>query len=144
MITERVPRLYFQNNAGRILLDPAGFLRAVWGRGPRTLADTRGLFTHMQRALQEHGWSRILVNQLSMQPFSPEEQHWVAHEWLPQGVGVGGYRHGAVIVSPEVLVRLATAYVTTHVQGLPLTYRSFEAESTAVHWLLQQPAAPLS
>jgi len=144
MSTAPPPRLYFQNNAGSILLDSAGFLRAVWGPGPRTLSDTRGLFTHMQRALQEQGWSRILVNQLNMQPFSAEEQRWVAHEWLPQGVQQGGYRHGAVIVSPEVLVRLATAYVTTHVQGLPLTYRSFEMESEAVNWLLQQPLAPLT
>jgi hypothetical protein len=38
-----------------------------------------------------------------------------------------------------VLVRLATAYVTTHVQGLPLAYRSFDTETEAVRWLLDQP-----
>jgi hypothetical protein len=136
------PQLYFQNNAGHLLLDAAGFLRAVWGPGPRTLADTQGLFTHMQHALLRHNWSRILISQLGMPPFTAEEQRWVAHEWLPEAVRVGGYRHGAVLVSPDVLVRLATAYVTTNVQGLSLTYRSFESETEAVQWLLQQPAAP--
>lgn len=134
--------LYFQNNAGRLLLDPAGFLRAWWGPGPRTLTDTQGFFTHMQHALQRHGWSRILISQVGMAPFTAEEQRWVAHEWLPEAVRVGGYRHGAVLVSGEVLVRLATAYVTTNVQGLPLVYRSFEQEAEAVQWLVQQPAAP--
>lgn len=136
------PRLYFQNNAGHLLLDAAGFLRAVWGPGPRTLSDTQGLFTHMQHALLRHHWSRIMITQVGMPPFTADEQRWVAREWLPQAVQVGGYRHGAVIVSADVLVRLATAYVTTHVQGLPLVYRSFETEAEAAHWLRQQPVAP--
>lgn len=77
-----------------------------------------------------------------MQPFSQSEQHWVAHDWRPRAVREGGYRHGAVLVSPNVLVRLATAYVTSHVQGLPLVYRSFDADADAGRWLPQQPARP--
>jgi len=133
---------YFQNAAGELIRDSAGFLRANWYSQPRTLDDTQALFSHMMLALRRHGWSRILINQVGMPPFSPEEQAWVAHEWLPQAVREGGYRHGAVVVSPDVMVRLATAYITTHVQSLPLTYRSFDAETDAVTWLLQQSASP--
>ncbi|WP_046243895.1 hypothetical protein [Hymenobacter terrenus] len=71
-----------------------------------------------------------------MRSFTAAEQQWVAHKWLPRAVE-GGYRRGAVVVSPNVLVRLATAYVTTNVQGLPLVYRSFDSEAEAVRWLLQ-------
>jgi hypothetical protein len=138
-----LPTLYFQNNAGQLLEDPAGFLRANWSPGPRTLDDTKGLFNYMLRGLQKHGWSRILITQTGMLPFSPAEQQWVAHEWLPRAVSEGGYRHGAIVVSYEVLVRLATAYVTTHLQGLPLVYRSFETDAEAVRWLMKQPVAPL-
>jgi hypothetical protein len=135
------PLLLFKNNAGQLLADPAGFLRASWSTQPRTLADTRALFGTMQRELLQHRWSRILINQVGMVPFTQAEQQWVAHEWLPQAVRVGGYRHGAVVVSHDVLVRLATAYVTTSVQGLPLTYRSFDRDADAVHWLAQQPVS---
>ncbi|HEX8350498.1 MAG TPA: hypothetical protein VF598_11090 [Hymenobacter sp.] len=131
--------IYFQNVAGQLLEDPSGFLRANWSTQPRALEDTQALFTHMLQALQHRRWSRILVNQVGMRPFSSEEQAWIAKEWLLRAVREGGYRHGAVVVSPDVMVRLATAYVTTQVHDVPLVYRSFEAEPSAVQWLLQQP-----
>lgn len=129
----------FANPAGQLWEEPTGFLRVAWGSQPRTLADTQGLFEQMLRSLQRRGWGRILVDQKGMPPFSTAEQQWVAHEWLPRAVREGGYRFGAVLVSSDVLVRLATAYVTTHVQGLPLVYRSFDSEPEAVRWLSQQP-----
>ncbi|OON71101.1 hypothetical protein [Hymenobacter sp. CRA2] len=131
---------YFENTAGRILEDASGFVRVYWSRNERQLSDTRALFTHMSQAMQRRGWNRMLINQLDMRPFSQEEQQWVAHEWLPRAVQVAGYRFGAVVVSRDVLVRLATAYITTNVQGLALQYRSFENEADAAAWLLaQQP-----
>jgi hypothetical protein len=133
------PLLLFENAAGRLLADPAGFLRTTWSPGARTLADAQALFTQMARALEQRGWSRILINQAAMPPFTPQEQQWIAQQWLPGAVPRAGYRHGAVVVSPDVLVRLATAFVTTSVQGLPLTYRSFDTDAAATSWLAQQP-----
>lgn len=138
----RTPPVYFSNAAGQLREDPAGFLRADWSATPRGPLDAQALFEQMLRGLQRRGWSRILINQVNMPPFSPAEQQWAAREWLPRAVQEGGYRHGAVVVSPNVLVRLATAYVTTNLQGLPLVYRSFDAETAAVAGLLQQPGSP--
>lgn len=134
------PTLYFENIAGQLLTEPTGFLRAVWSEQPRRLEDTQAMFHSMHRALQQFGWSRILINQVRMRPFSPQEQAWVAKEWLLEAVREGGYRYGAVVVSPDVMTRLATAYITTQVQGLPLVYHSFDEETKAVEWLLRQPA----
>lgn len=133
-----VPGLYFENSAGEILKDPAGFLRTHWSSQLRTEPATRAIFEHMLQALHQFGWSRILINQSQMIPFAPEEQRWISSEWLPQAV-LGGYRHGAVVVSSNVLVRLATAFVTTSIQGQPLVYRSFDTEAEAAQWLAQQP-----
>lgn len=134
------PTLYFENVAGRLLAEPAGFLRAVWSEQPRRLEDTQAMFNTMRRALQQFGWSRVLIDQVRMRSFSPQEQAWVAKEWLPAAVREGGYRHGAVLVSPDVMTRLATAFITTQVQGLPLVYHSFDDEKAAVAWLLRQMA----
>ncbi|UOR05080.1 hypothetical protein MUN82_19350 [Hymenobacter aerilatus] len=130
--------LYYENVAGRLLADPAGFLRVVWSSQPRSPEDVPALFAHMTQALQHYGWSRILINQVAMRRFSPQEQEWVANEWLPHAVQKGGYRYGAVLVSPDVMTRLATAFITTKIQGLPLVYHSFDEETTAVDWLLRQ------
>lgn len=138
MKSGRQPKVYFSNHAGQLLANPAGYLEARWHPTARQAADAQALFMQMLHALQYHNWSRILINQVGMLPFTPVEQQWVAQEWLPQAVQAG-YRHGAVVVSPNVMVRLATAYITTQVQGLPLLYRSFEDEAEAVEWLLRQP-----
>jgi len=134
------PTLLYTNAAGQLFADPNGFLRTYWAAAPRTLADTQALFTNIAQALQARGWGRVLVNQIGMRPFLPAEQQWVAQEWLPLAVQQSGYRYGAVVVSTDTYTRLATAYITTSVGGLPLRYRSFDAEAEAVAWLLQQPA----
>lgn len=133
------PTPLFANAAGTLAADPASFLRVVWPAGPRTLADTQALFGAIAEALAMRGWGRVLVHQVEMLPFSTAEQQWVAHEWLPAAVQYSGYRYGAVIVSTDAYTRLATAYITTSVSGLPLRYRSFDAEAEAVAWLLRQP-----
>ena len=130
--------VFFQNTAGRLMTDEGGFLRTYWHAQPRTLADTQALFEHMALALRQHGWHKILVNQVGMLPFSPEEQQWVAQQWLPHAVQESGYHFGAVIVGRDIYTRLATAFITTNVGSLPLRYRSFDDEDAAAAWLQQQ------
>jgi hypothetical protein len=133
--------LLFANTAGQLQADPAGFLRTTWTAQLRTLADTQALFTSMSTALHQRGWSRILIDQVAMRPFSAPEQQWVGQEWLPQAVR-SGYRTGAVVVSTDIFARLATSLITTNVGGLPLRYRSFDQEAEALAWLQQQPPGP--
>lgn len=132
--------ILLKNNAGQVIVDPAGFLRLHWSDQPRIFADTCAMFTTAAAALVRYEWGRILINQVNMQPFSPQEQEWISQQWLPEAVRTSGYRFGAVVVATNVLTRLATAFVTTSFADLPLRYRSFDAEREAVTWLTQQPA----
>lgn len=129
--------VYFENAAAEVLEDPAGLVRLMWKPGPRQLSDTQAVLTQARLALQRYGWYRILINQTRMVPFTGEEQQWVSGEWLPLAIEAG-YRYGAIVVSPDVMVRLATAFITTQLLGRPLTYRSFENETEALQWLLNQ------
>jgi hypothetical protein len=137
-MTEVIAPILFNNAAGQLQADPAGFLRVSWGPGPRTLTDTGALFAAITKALQQYRWSKVLVNQVNMQPFSTQEQLWVAQEWLPHAVQEGGYRYGAVVVSTNEFTRLATAFITISVKGLPILYRSFDNDDQAVSWITQQ------
>jgi hypothetical protein len=125
----------FQNPAGQLAADSAGFLRLTWAATPRTLADTQALLGHVTQALRTRGWAKVLGNQTAMLPFSAAEQQWVAQYWLPEAVQVGGYRYGAIVVSADTYARLATAYITTNVGGLPMRYRSFDDTEQAIAWL---------
>ncbi|UOQ66159.1 hypothetical protein [Hymenobacter volaticus] len=138
-----LPAIYFRNAAGQLLEDAAGFLRVSWSSNAYRPEEVRALFTHMAYALRRNNWSCILINQIGMRAFSQEEQQWVTQEWLPLAVQAG-YRYGAVVVSEDVMVRLATAYITTQVNNLPLIYRSFITEPEALEWLLQQSSSPPS
>ncbi|MCA8830331.1 hypothetical protein [Hymenobacter pini] len=133
------PSLYFENKAGRLLEDPAGFLRVEWSSAERDDLVFRALFNHMVLALQRRSWHKILVDQRQMQAFTTAEQQWIVQQWLPRAVQEGGYRYGAVVVAENVFARLATAYITTSVQNMPLVYRTFTEASEAAAWLQQQP-----
>jgi hypothetical protein len=130
---------FLTSAAGQVFADPAGFVRVVWSGQPRTFAETCAMLTTAATVLERYGWGRILTIQTSMLPFSPEEQQWITQEWLPAAVLTSGYRFGAVVVSANVLTRLATAFVTTNFSDLPLRYRSFDGDAEAIAWLLQQP-----
>lgn len=138
LVMAPAPTLLYQNNAGQVLADPAGFLRSHWSPAPRTLADTQALLNSLSAGLRQYGWSRALINQVAMPPFSEAEQQWVVQQWLPQAVHEAGYRLGAIVVASNIYSRLAMAYVTTSVQGLPMRYRSFDDEAEARAWLLKQ------
>jgi len=137
---KQAPTLLFENAAGRVLADAAGFLRLVWSAQPRQLADTQGLFGAVSQGLRQRGWGRVLADQTHLPPFSPDEQRWISQDWLPGDGQASGYRHGAILVSSNVLSRLATAYITSGLHASGLRYRSFDDEPTAVAWLLCQPA----
>ena len=128
--------IIFTNPAGQLAADPAGFLRMTWLSGARQLADTQGLLTALAHALRQRGWSKVLADQTLMSSFSPTEQQWVTQEWLAFAVECG-YRYGAIVVSTDTYARLATAFITTNVGGLPLRYRSFDEVAQATDWLLR-------
>lgn len=131
--------LIFQNPAGQLVADPAGFVRMTWTGGKRTLADTQALLTQLANALKQRGWGKVLADQTLMPSFSPAEQQWVTQEWLLQAVHDGGYRYGALVVAADTFARLATSFITNEVRGLPLRYRSFDQVADAAAWLRQQP-----
>jgi hypothetical protein len=142
-MTAATPPPFFANAAGQLAADPAGFLRMTWQAGPRTLADTQALLTQMAQALRQRGWGNVLADQTQMASFSPAEQQWIAQEWLAFAVRDCGYRHGAIVVSTNTYARLATAFITTNVGGLPLRYRSFDDAAQATAWLARMPQGPL-
>jgi hypothetical protein len=132
--------LYFQNSAGSVWEEPAGYFRLDYLPGARTEEQLRALLNHLLRAMVRRGWGRALVNQRDMVPLSRSEQAWMVNDWLPRAVLEGGYRYGALLVAQNVFARLAMTTVVGATRHLPHVYQVFEAEEQALAWLLA--AAP--
>jgi hypothetical protein len=129
--------LYFENSAGRIWEEPAGYIRLEYRAGVREPVQFRALLTHSAQALKRRSWDKMLVDQRDMSPFNPGEQDWMTNEWLPRAVHESGYRYGAIVVAHNVFTRLATNQFIMASRELPHTYRTFETEGAAVAWLLE-------
>lgn len=128
--------IYFENSAGRLWEEPAGYVRLEYKPGPRETVQFRALLTHAAQALGRHRWPRMLVDQRAMAPFTPAEQAWMSRDWLPAAVHEYGYRYGALLVAHDVIARLAMTQVIFGTRNLPHAYRSFEDEGAAVAWLV--------
>ncbi|MDO7873484.1 STAS/SEC14 domain-containing protein [Hymenobacter sp. ASUV-10] len=128
--------VYFENAAGRIWTEPAGYLRLDYHAGRRQETDFRALLTHLRQAMSRHGGGRVLINQRQMAGFSPAEERWMIGEWLPRAVQDNGYRSGAVLVADDVFARLAMSNVAMATHHLGHEYRNFSDEGEAVAWLL--------
>ena len=114
------------------------FIRSCWSSQPHTLADTQAYLGQLAQALWQRRLQKVLINQVTMLPFSAEEQTWISNEWLPRTVRDTGYRCGAVVLATDLYSRLATASITTNPHNLALRYRSFDNETEAEAWLRQQ------
>ncbi len=130
--------IYFKNSAGCLWEEPEAYLRLDYYPGARNEAQFQALLTHAQQAMRRHGWSKMLINQQEMSAFSPSEENWMINEWLPRAVREVGYRFGAVVVAHNVFARLAMTSVVMTSRRLGHLYRSFEHETEAVAWLLEQ------
>jgi hypothetical protein len=130
--------VYFENAAGRIWTEPAGYLRLDYHPGRRSETELRALLTHLRQAMSRHGRGRVLINQRQMAGFGPEEERWMIEEWLPAAVQENGYRAGAVLVADDVFARLAMSNIAMATHHLGHTYRNFNQEAEAVAWLLEQ------
>lgn len=129
--------LYFENSIGRLLEEPEGYIRLEYKPGARDMVQYRAILTHLMQALSRHRWSKVLIDQRVMSPYTPIELAWMSDDWLPRAVNEHGYRLGAFIVSPDVFARLAMNQLVMASRNLPHTYRTFETENLAVAWLMK-------
>lgn len=130
--------IYFKNSIGCIWEEPQAYLRLDYYPGLREEAQFRSMLTHLRHAMQRRGWSRVLINQQQMSPFTPVEESWMVNEWLPQAVHENGYRYGAVVVAHDVFARLTMNSLLVTSRKIGHLYRNFEGENEAVDWLLTQ------
>lgn len=130
--------VYFENAAGRVSTEPAGYLRLDYHPGRRDADAFHALLTHLRHAMSRHGRGRVLIDQRHMSGFDADEERWMVEHWLPLAVRENEYRAGAILTANDVFARLATSSLVLTSSSLGHQYRSFGDEQEAVAWLLTQ------
>ena len=128
--------LLFENQAGKVIYHPSGYIRLDWHSTPAPDADVRALYQMASQALYQYGVEGILTDHRHMSPLSPAMQQWLVETWTPQAVHACGYRRAAVVQAFNVFSRLAASHVVMQLGHLPFTVRYFDNEPEAEEWLL--------
>ena len=106
-------------------------LTVVWKR-QATSAQLRALHERLIELLRKHKVSKILGDDTALPLIEPEDQAWIAHDWMPRAVAAG--LKLAANKSPEAYFgRLAVETIKAS-QSL-LAIRSFDHFEEARRWL---------
>ncbi|GGG52632.1 hypothetical protein [Hymenobacter glacieicola] len=130
--------LVFENQAGKVVYHPLGYLRLDWYSSPATDAQVQAIYEAASQGLYQYGVTGILTDHRHMPPLSPVMQQWLVETWTPNAVHACGYRRAAVVQSFNVFGRLATARVVMQLGHLPFTVHYFDNEPEAESWLLEE------
>lgn len=136
--TLAVPRVHFENAAGRVLEHSAGCIGFAYHAGPRQAADLQVLIRHTGSLLLRTGWRHILGNQRLMTPLTPEESAWLVAYWQQHTQRHPGRLYAAVVLAEDVFARLSASQLKQDIRAADIIYRHFTDEQTAAAWLMQQ------
>ncbi|GAB2773791.1 hypothetical protein HNQ93_000962 [Hymenobacter luteus] len=131
---------YFENTAGHLEVEPAGFLRLTWHSAHTQQREgVRPLLECALQALRETGLERALIDQRARLIHREEDAVWMLLDYFPRLMAQTHYRYGAYLESAEFFTRNETRYLMAEAHtryGVPCRYFGTEAE--AVVWLLRQ------
>lgn len=132
--------VFFENSVGRVVLEPAGYIRLQWLGAPRAAGLLRAVLGQLLRAQLRTGFCRLLIDERAAAAFSPADQAWLVEEWLPASVTCAGQHYAAHLTAADVFARLAGVTMVEKARRLGFQHQLFQHEADALHWLSLQPA----
>lgn len=126
--------LFFQNAAGQLFFQPAGFVRLVWREGRRPLEEIQHFYEQVLDLMVTSGTHKILSFHGQRAPLSASAQQWITGDWIPRALQRAGVRYCAIVEGADPLHRLSTqSVVASSPSGL--TFKRFDTTDAAEEWL---------
>src|SRR6476469_8021517 len=126
--------LFFQNVAGQLYFQPAGFVRLVWNEGRTQLEDIQRFYEQALELMVTSGTHKILSFHGQRAPLSAAAQQCITGNWIPRAMERAGARYCAIVEGADPLHRLSTqSVVATAPAGL--TFKRFDNTAAAEEWL---------
>ncbi len=128
----------FQNAAGRLSFQPAGFVRLGWAAGRTTTEDIKSFYEQVLSLLVTTGTHKILSEHGQRAPLSGPVQQWITGSWIPRAMHLARLRHCAIVEGADPLHRLSTQSVVA-ASPTGLVFQRFAVLHEAEKWLLALP-----
>ena len=131
--------LYFQNVAGKLFYNPAGFVRLAWSAERLSVEVIKAYYEQVLALLLNTGSHKILSDHGQRAPLSGLAQQWLTGDWIPRAIGQARARYCAIVEGADPLHRLSTQSVVSAAPA-GILFRRFSAIDAAEDWLLAQRA----
>jgi hypothetical protein len=128
-------KLFFQNAAGKLYYQPAGFVRLVWSADRAPLEALKAYYAQVLALMLSTGTRKILSEHGQRPPLSGSAQQWLTSEWIPQAIREARARYCAIVEGSDPMHRLSTQSVVS-ASPSGLVFQRFHAMETAESWLL--------
>lgn len=126
--------LAFENQAGRLYYQPAGYVRLAWATGRLELSVMQAFYEQVLSLLLRTSARRILSEHGQREPLSQAAQQWLATDWIPRAMQQARTHHCAIVEGGNPVHRLSTqSVVSTAPAGFQ--FRRFATFAPADAWL---------
>ena len=125
---------YFQNAAGKLFYNPAGYIRLAWSAERVPLEVLQAYYDHALKLMDTLGVHHVLSDHGQRAPLVAAAQHWLTHTWIPQAIAQVGFDYCAIVDGVDPLHRLSTQSVVS-ASPSAVTFRRFNTVDEADAWL---------
>ncbi|ALW86520.1 hypothetical protein AUC43_16380 [Hymenobacter sedentarius] len=126
---------YFQNAAGKLSHNPAGFVRMVWSAERAPIEVIKAFYEQALALLLNSGSRKILSDHGLRAPLSGPAQEWLTENWMPRAISQARARYCAIVEGADPMHRLSTqSVVASSPSGL--VFQRFSNAEEAQAWLV--------
>jgi hypothetical protein len=125
---------FFQNSAGKLYYQPAGYVRLAWAPERQPLEVVQAFYEQALALLTSTGVRRILSDHGARAPLPVAAQEWLTTNWIPRAMSQANTHCCAIVEGADPLHRLSTqSVVSTAPAGFK--FKRFDNFAAADSWL---------
>jgi len=125
---------YFQNVAGNVFYQSAGFVRLAWSAEHAPLEAIQAYYEQALALLLNTNTRKILSDHGQRAPLSGAAQQWLVEQWIPRAISQARASHCAIVEGANPMHRLSTqSVVSSAPKGI--VFQRFSAVEAADAWL---------
>jgi len=102
---------YFQNAAGKLFYNPAGYIRMAWSAERVPLDVLQTYYEQALKLMSTLDVHKILSDHGQRAPLVAAAQSWLTQTWIPHAIAQVGFSYCAIVDGADPLHRLSTQSV---------------------------------